>query len=66
MAECTPRKKSARSERCLLQAWVRSDLGGYRLPQLRPAQIAQWRNTRLAQGASAQTVRNDFKPCPRS
>jgi hypothetical protein len=66
MAECTPRKKSARSERYLLQAWVRSDLGGYRLTQLRPAQIAQWRNTRLAQGASAQTVRNDFKPCPRS
>jgi len=58
MAECTPRKKSARSERYLLQAWARSSLGGYRLTQLRPAQIAQWRDTRLTQGASAQTVRN--------
>ena len=58
VAERTPRKKSARSERYLLQAWARSNLGGYRLTQLRPAQIAQWRNTRLTQGASAQTVRN--------
>lgn len=58
MAECTPRKKSARSERYLLQAWARSGLGGCRLTQLRPAQIAHWRDTRLAQGASAQTVRN--------
>ena len=58
VAECTPRKKSARSERYLLQAWARSSLGGYRLTQLRPAQIAQWRDTRLSQGASAQTVRN--------
>ena len=47
VAECTPRKKSARSERYLLEAWVRSSLGGYRLTQLRPAQIAQWRDTRL-------------------
>ena len=58
MAECTPRKKSARSERYLLQAWARSSLGGYRLTQLRPAQIAQWRDTHRTQGASAQTVRN--------
>ena len=28
VAECTPRKKSARSERYLLQAWARSSLGG--------------------------------------
>jgi integrase len=58
MAECTPRKKSARSERYLLQSWARSSLAPCLLIRLRPSQIAQWRDRRLAQGASVQTVRN--------
>ena len=58
LAECTPRKKSARSEQYLLQAWARSSLAPCLLTQLRPSQIAQWRDRRLALGASPQTVRN--------
>ena len=56
--ERTPHKKSARSERYLLNAWVRSNLAEIPLNRIRPAQIAKWRDARTAAGASSQTVRN--------
>jgi len=58
LQECTPRQKSARSGRYLLKAWESSDLSRLELGQLRPSQIATWRDTRLSSGAAAQTVRN--------
>lgn len=58
LTECTPRKKSARAEKYLLQAWASSDIGPLELGRIRPAQIAAWRDTRLSSGAAAQTVRN--------
>jgi integrase len=58
LTECTPRKKSARAEKYLLQAWASSNLGQLELGHIRPAQIAVWRDTRLSSGAAAQTVRN--------
>ena len=56
--ERTPHKKSARSERYLLNAWARSNLAEIPVNRIRPAQIAEWRDARTAAGASAQTVRN--------
>jgi integrase len=58
LTECTPRKKSARAEKYLLQAWASSDIGQFELGRIRPAQIASWRDMRLSSGAAAQTVRN--------
>ena len=58
--ERTPHKKSARSERYILDAWARSSIAGTPLSQIRPAQIAEWRDARTASGAAPQTVRNDL------
>lgn len=58
--ERTPHKKSARSERYILDAWARSSIAGTPLSRIRPAQIAEWRDARTASGAAAQTVRNDL------
>lgn len=56
--ERTPHKKSARSEHYLLDAWAKSPLAGAQLSRIRPSQIAEWRDARIASGAAAQTVRN--------
>ena len=56
--ERTPLKKSARSERYLLDAWARCPLAKTLLNRIRPAQIAEWRDARVNSGAAAQTVRN--------
>ena len=56
--ERTPHKKSARSERYILDAWARSSIAGTPLSRIRPAQIAEWRDARFTSGAAAQTVRN--------
>lgn len=56
--ERTPLKKSARSEGYLLDDWLKSPLADAALDRIRPAQVAEWRDSRLASGAAAQTVRN--------
>lgn len=56
--ERTPHKKSARSEHYLLDAWAKSPLADTQLSRIRPSQIAEWRDVRIASGAAAQTVRN--------
>jgi integrase len=56
--ERTPHKKSARSERYLLDAWAKSLFAETPLNRIRPAQIAEWRDARITSGAAAQTVRN--------
>jgi integrase len=56
--ERTRQKKSARSERYLLDAWARSQLAAIPLNRIRPTQIAEWRDGRSSSGAAAQTIRN--------
>ena len=56
--ERTPLKKSAKSEGYLLDAWLRSPLANAALERIRPSHVAEWRDSRLASGAAAQTVRN--------
>ncbi len=58
--ERTPHKKSARSERYLLNAWARCPLAGLPLNQIKPTQIAEWRDARSTSGAAAQTIRNSL------
>lgn len=56
--EVSPRKKSARSEKYILKAWKNSPFGSRLADSVPPAQYAQWRDKRLAAGASGSTVRN--------
>ena len=56
--ERTPHKKSARSEHYLLDAWAKSPLSSAQLSRIKPNEIAEWRDARIASGAAAQTVRN--------
>jgi integrase len=58
--ERMPLKKAARSEQYILNLWARSPLADAAMERIRPAQIAEWRDTRLTSGAAAQTVRNDL------
>jgi integrase len=60
LAEQTPNKKGARTERLRLNAWARSKLGATLVDELRPTVIADWRDQRLASGLSGSTVRNDL------
>lgn len=58
--EVTPRKKGAKQERVRLAAWKRDDLAMRSLASIRGADLAKWRDSRLAAGASPTTVRNDL------
>lgn len=59
-AEVTPSKKGARSELMRLRAWARSPIGAMRVDDVRPPQLAKWRDERLAAGRAGSTVRNDL------
>lgn len=58
--EVTPFKKGARTERLRLKAWTRSAFGSMWIDDLRPQQLAKWRDERMAAGRSGSTVRNDL------
>lgn len=60
VAEVTPRKKSARSERLRLQMWADSPFGTAWADEVRPSMLAQWRDDRVASGRAGSTVRNDL------
>jgi len=60
LAEQTPHKKGARTERLRLKAWARGRLGALIVDDLRPTMLAEWRDQRLASGLSGSTVRNDL------
>jgi len=56
--EVSPRKKSARTEKYILNAWKDSPFGARRADSVPPAQYAKWRDERLSAGAAGSTVRN--------
>ena len=58
--DVTPAKKGARQERVRINAWKRDPLALRVLSTIRGADIAAWRDKRLAGGASPTTVRNDL------
>ncbi len=58
--DVTPAKKGARQERVRLAAWKRDALALRPLTSIRGADLAAWRDRRLAGGASPTTVRNDL------
>jgi integrase len=60
VAEVTPGKKSARSERLRLQMWADSPFGTAWADAVRPSMLAQWRDDRVASGRAGSTVRNDL------
>lgn len=56
--EVTPTKKNAKSEGYLLDAWIREDLATQFIEQVRPEDLARWRDKRLAGGTASGTIRN--------
>ena len=56
--EVTPTKKNARSEGYLLDAWMREELVSRVIEQVRPEDLAKWRDKRLAEGTASGTIRN--------
>ncbi|MDR3436041.1 site-specific integrase [Telmatospirillum sp.] len=58
--EVTPGKKGARQEKLRLAAWGRDGLASRSLASIRGADMAEWRDKRLASGTSPTTVRNDL------
>ncbi len=58
--EVTPNKKGAPQERLRIAAWKRDPLALRSLASIRGADLAKWRDSRLAGGTSPTTVRNDL------
>lgn len=58
--EVTPTKKGAASEVFRLRVLLRSRLAGLAVSRVRSADVAEFRNQRIKDGASANTVRNDL------
>ena len=56
--ELTPQKKSSRSERLVLAAWVRCPLSLQPADSIRASSLATWRDERLSEGKAGSTVRN--------
>ncbi|WP_019024096.1 MULTISPECIES: integrase [unclassified Thioalkalivibrio] len=62
LREVTPRKRGARQETLRIQAWMRHPLADRPLSRIRSADLAEYRDARLEDGVSGQTVRNDLIP----
>ncbi len=58
LIEVTPAKKNARSEACLLAAWKNWECADRTLNRICVADLALWRDRKLATGISTGTVRN--------
>lgn len=58
--EVTPRKKGAKQELLRIRAWKRDPLALRSMASIRGADIAAWRDKRLAAGISPTTIRNDL------
>jgi integrase len=58
--QVTPTKKGAVQERRRINAWKRDPLASRSLASIRGADIAKWRDDRLAAGKSPTTVRTDL------
>ncbi len=58
LREVTPGKKGAYQESYLVKAWLKDPLASRMLAALRSSDFAAWRDARLAEGLSQQTVRH--------
>lgn len=58
--QVTPTKRGQQQERSRLNTWRRSELAHRTLASIRGADLAKWRDRRLADGASPTTARNDL------
>lgn len=58
LREVTPSKKGAYQQEYLIKAWQKDSLASRMLANLRSADFAAWRDARLAEGLSQQTVRH--------
>ena len=58
LREVTPAKKGAYQETYLIKAWLKDPLSSRMLAKLRSSDFAAWRDARLAEGLSQQTVRH--------
>ena len=58
LREVTPGKKGAYQETYLVKAWLKDPLAARMLASLRSSDFAAWRDARLAEGLSQQTVRH--------
>ena len=56
--EVTPRKKSARSEAYVLNAWERSPISKQQADFVTAAELAKWRDERITAGIRGSTIRN--------
>lgn len=56
--EITPRKKSARSEKYILQAWRCSTISKQRADLITVTELAEWRDERTTAGILGSTIRN--------
>jgi integrase len=57
-ADITPTKKGAAQERHRIAAWRRDPIASRRLVTITTADLAAWRNARLADGRAPSTIRN--------
>lgn len=60
LQEITPNKKGAQNETYRINAWLKEPLTNRFLPNIRSTDFALWRDKRLAQGKSSNTVRLDL------
>jgi integrase len=58
--EVTPHKKGAKVESYRINAWIKTPLADRLLSTLRTADFAAWRDSRVKQGLSANTIRLDL------
>ena len=58
--EVTVSKKGAEQERYRIALWLRDDLANKPIGAIRSAEIAKWRDARIASGTSSGTVRLDL------
>ena len=58
LAEVTPKKKGWYSEKCRINAWMRSDLAAYSVAGIEPKDIADWISARDAEGKAPTTIGN--------
>ncbi|HSH85381.1 MAG TPA: site-specific integrase [Guyparkeria sp.] len=59
--EVTSRKRGASRERSRIRRWLRHELASRPLPAIRSADLAEYRDGRLDEGAAAKTVREELQ-----
>ena len=58
--EITPKKKFATQEKYRIDAWQKHSLANYAISRIKSTDIAKWRDERIKQGRSPNTIRLDL------